>query len=118
MKTKKRLLLFIGFLLTIIAAKADEVNFTVPDFTIQPGETKEISLVMTSSPDDMKFNFNGEIVLGEGLTFVSEDIYDEDEEENITTWVFRTSRLHSKHVIEANLLATNNIKFLVNDKIY
>ena len=105
----------ICFLLSFIGAKADDVvAFSVPDFSIKPGETKDISLVMTSSSDALKFNFYGEIVLPEGLTFVGEQVYDEENEEYFDQYVFRTDRLKASHAIEENLKSSNDLAFLVS----
>ena len=111
---KKRVFLLLSLFLTIIGAKADEVAFSVPDFSIEPGETKEISLIMTSTSDDMKFNFNGEMILSEGLTFVATQAYDEDEEEYYDIYALRTDRLKASHSISENLKAPNDLSFLVS----
>ena len=110
---EKRLFLLLSLFLTIIGAKADEVAFSVPDFSIEPGETKEISLIMTTTPADKKFNFNGEMILSEGLTFVSSQLWDEDEEEYYA-YALRTDRLKNSHSISENLKAPNDLTFLVS----
>ena len=111
---KKRLFLLLSLFLTIISAKADEVAFSVPDFTIEPGETKEISLIMTSTSNDMKFNFGGEMILSEGLTFVQTEFWDDDEEEYYYMYALRTDRLKKKHAIKENLKAPNDLSFVVS----
>ena len=110
---KKRVFLLLSLFMTIIGAKADEVTFSVQDFSIEPSETKEISLIMTSTSDDMKFNFNGEMILSEGLTFVSTPQWDEDEEEYYA-YALRTDRLKNSHSISENLKAPNDLTFLVS----
>ena len=114
MNTSKRLLLLMSFVLSFIGVKADEVTFSVPDFSIEPGKTQEISLVMTSTPTMKKFNFNGEIILDEGLTFVSESVYDEDAEEYVDLYVLRGDRLKNGHVVDFNLKSSTDLSFIVN----
>jgi len=111
---KKRVFLLLSLFMTIIGAKADEVTFSVQDFSIEPGETKEISLIMTTTPADKRFNFGGEMILSEGLTFVSSEVWDEDEEENVTKYVLRTGRLHNKHDLDEHLKAPNDVTFLIS----
>ena len=114
MNPSKRLLLLMSFVLSFIGVKADEVTFSVPDFSIEPGKTQEISLVMTSTPTMKKFNFNGEIILDEGLTFVSESVYDEDAEEYVDLYVLRGDRLKNGHVVDFNLKSSTDLSFIVN----
>lgn len=108
MVTKKRLLLFMGMLLSFGQMRAaGEVTFSMESFSIKPGETVEVSLNMTNTVNVQIFN--GEVQMTEGLSFVK--AYDEFEEAEV--YVFRTDRLHNKHDVGTNLLSANSLTFIV-----
>lgn len=108
MVTRKRLLLFMGMLLSFAQMRAaGEVTFSMESFSIKPGETAEVSLNMTNTVNVQIFN--GEVQMTEGLSFVK--AYDEFEEAEV--YVFRTDRLHNKHDVGSNLLSANSLTFIV-----
>lgn len=108
MVTKKRLLLFMGMLLSFGQMKAaGEVTFSMESFSIKPGETVEVSLNMANTVNVQIFN--GEVQMTEGLSFVK--AYDEFEDAEV--YVFRTDRLHNKHDVGTNLLSANSLTFIV-----
>ena len=96
------------------AQQAELVNLSVEPITIETGETKTISINMTNPSVDVASFILG-VELPAGLTFVQDQLWNDDDEEWNYFYASLTDRKLSKFVLSENYdTDKNTLKMVIN----